>query len=330
MELIPIAATKAEDVTPSGNITYRDSTLQRYTGCYGMSVRANRLTKKAYGHCDDNGDFVCDDSFKYNWTYNVYFSRTDFEMRRDTSNEEFFLKFSGYHGPLNLRFRSYDPSSEYFDCVFYCEILKAACQYYYGNIYGLERPPMKDELSDRLYIHACRYNDPDDLGSFTGNKSRPYIRIQRDSNYGRLSSIDIFSTVMHELTHAVHWKKLGYETYKSCENIVKETLTTGIEWYLTTNTYNGYTYTLSYNNEYTGLIKDLIDNDGVCTANIYATENISGFNILDLENYFTYGLSYDYIRLLIENNSNVDITELRRLFDYWQNTSEYRRSETYN
>ena len=331
MELVPISATKAEDVTPSGNITYRDSTLQMYTGCYGMSVRANRLTKKAYGHCDENGDFVCDDSFKYNWTYNVYFSRTDFEMRRDTSNEEFFLKFSGYHGPLNLVFRSYDPSSEYYDCVFYCEILKAACQYYYGDIYGLERPPMKDELSDRLYIHACRYSDSGGAsGYFYSNERRPHISIFRDNSDGRRASIEVFGSVIHELTHGVHWKKLGNDSFNSSEDIVKESLTRAIQWYLTTNTYNGYTYTLSYNNIYTGLIKDMIDDDGICCGNPSVSENISGFNIVELENYFTYDLSYNYIRILIENNSDVNTNELERLFDYWKYCGSGSLNETYN
>lgn len=281
MELTPIATTKAEAVVPSGNIVYRDSTQyeRKYTGCFGMSVRANRLTKTAYGHCDDNGDFVCDDSFKYNWTYNVYFSRTDFEMRRDYTNEEFFLKFSGYHGPLNLRFTNYDSSSEYFDCVFYCEILRAACKYYYGNIHGLNRPYMAEDINDRMYIQAIRGRHPNSntiLGETGGNEDYPKIYIFRDTGrYGRMYANQIYGVTIHELAHCAHAKAIGLSNWNNCERIVLETYAIGIEWYLTKDTYPYHEPDIfAYQ---TDLMKILYEGD----------EDHATYSILELENALT-------------------------------------------
>lgn len=282
LSLPEIVQTKSA-VVPSGNITYRDSTLGKYIGCYGMSVKARRLTKTSYGHCDENGDFRCDKSYKHKWDYTVFFSRTDFEMRRDTtSTDEITLKFSDYHGPLNLVFSK---SSKYIDCIFYCEILRAACRYYYGAIDGLRRPPYKNELSDRLYIQAMRGGDANNSynGYFQGYRSlnnRPYIRIYRDNMYeGRRPSAGIYWTTIHELAHSTHWKQniiLGI----SPETKVTESFATGIAWYLTKKVHP--TYIRPYSSTYTGIVQDLIDNDGY-KWNSSIPETVSDFSIAEIE-----------------------------------------------
>ena len=314
MELIPIAATKAEDVTPSGNITYQDSTetYQRYIGCSGMSVRANRLTKKAYGHCDENGDFVCDDSFKYNWTYNVYFSRTDFEMRRDYSTEEFFLKFSGYHGPLNLRFDNDAPDSEYFDCVFYCEILRAACKYYYGDINGLNRPFLADEVNDRMYIQAVRGCHPTDnyvAGETGGNENYPQIKIFRETvRNGRLSSDLIYGFTIHELAHMAHAKAIGIVNWNNCQSLVRESYAMGIEWFISKNYYPN--RILNIGGYQTDIIKRLVEGDGVhATYSVIELETaLTSSNVLtwnqwrdNIINYYSNRNEEDYVKEVFED-----------------------------
>ncbi len=282
LKMEPLLSTKATSVTPHGRITYRDSSLHKYIGCYGMSVKARRLTKSSYGHCDDEGYFECDKSFKYKWTYTVFFGRTDFETRRDTETEPVSLVFDGYHSALNLQFAK---NTSYEDCIFYCEILRAACKYFYGEIDGLRRPPYKDELEDRIYLEAIRGLAPD--GGYTNGffqpyttlNSIPYIRIYRDNYLGRRSSGEIYWTTIHELAHSSHWKQ-DVVSFLSANLKVVESYATGIAWYLTKKLYPAYNRT--YDSTYTGIIQDLLDNDGIKgTSSI--PENVSDYSILEVE-----------------------------------------------
>ena len=321
LSLPEIVQTKSA-VVPSGNITYRDSTLGKYIGCYGMSVKARRLTKTSYGHCDENGDFRCDKSYKHKWDYTVFFSRTDFEMRRDTtSTDEITLKFSDYHGPLNLVFSK---SSKYIDCIFYCEILRAACRYYYGAIDGLRRPPYKNELSDRLYIQAMRGATPS--GGTTGfyrhtytRNSRPTIRVYRDNpfSHDRRSSAEVFNTTIHELAHASHWNQNPYFFVHSCESKVKESFATGIGICLTWKYHPS--FRLSYHTIYTGIVEDLMDNDNHKAQSPTIAESVSGFTISEVENSIigvaTWDQWADNIVSLYPYNQTV--SEVYNLFAIW-------------
>ena len=286
LDLFKIPETKASHVIPSGNIKYWDSTLGKYIGCYGMSIKASRLTKTSYGHCDDDGNFTCDKSFQYNWKYTVFFGRTDFETRRDTTETEpVSLVFSDCSGPLNLQFSN---GSSFEDCIFYCEILRAACKYFYGTIDGLRRPPFKDELKDRIYIQAMRGSCPTGDNTlaffryFSTHNSKPMIRIYRNNpGGGRQSSSSIYGSTIHELAHSAHWNYNPSFFYNSCDKKVKESFARGIQWYLTKKVYTN--YSIGYDSTYTGLVQDLIDNDGFKAGSASVVENVSGFSIAEIE-----------------------------------------------
>ena len=317
---VPIVETKATSVTPHGNITYRDSSYNAYIGCHGMSVKAQRLTKKSYGHCDEAGNFVCDKSFKYNWTYTVFFSRTDFEMRRDSSTVEIMLVFSDRHDALNLQFKT---SNQYVDHIFYCEILRAACRYFYLPIDGLNRPPMADELNDRLYIQAVRGADTvhhyygvfyreDYLASY------PFIRVYRDSYYlGRSPSDRVYHTTIHELAHSSHWKNNPSYYVNSVSSKVKESFATGIAWHLTKKVHSD--YYRAYYGDYTGIVEDIIDNDGYKSGDNMVMEFVTGFTIKNIEDSVQGASSWDSwaqnLKTLFPYNPT--ISEVQSLFDIW-------------
>ena len=320
-----ILQTKATDITPYGNIKYYDSSYNANLGCYGMSVKANRLTKTSYGHCDEDGNFKCDKSFKYKWTYTVYFGRTDFEIRKDTtSTEEVALVFTKQQGPLNLLF---DKSSEYVDHIFYCEILRAACKYYYGEIDGLNRPPYKEDLKDRIYIQAMRGHTPSGktLGFFNYSstlKSIPYIRIYRDDpdTHDRQPSSTIYFCTIHELAHSAHWKVNPSLFFNNCELKVKESFATGIGIHMTRKVHPSFNY--GYGNTYTGVVEDLMDTDGVTSDSSHKyIENVSGLTIAEIENSIagvsTWSEWRDNIISLYPYNSS--ISNVTGLFSVWQN-----------
>ena len=285
MELEEIPQTKAR-VTPLGNITYYDSSYGRNIGCNGMTVKAQRLTKKAYGHCNEEGDFVCDQTFAYKWTYTVFWGRTDFEIREGiTDTEQISLVFEKQDGPLNLTF---DTDNEYSHLVFPCEILRAACRYFYGDIDGLNRPPMKDDLKDRIYIRAVR-GQGEEQGFFRemlSLNSIPYIWIYEKDELtnNRRTSADIYWTTLHELAHASHWGN-DFDTFMDpmMTDKVKDSYANGIAWYLTEDVHPGYKYKTD-NLQYTGLVQDIIDSDGTKVNNDNISEYVSGYSIKEVEN----------------------------------------------
>lgn len=304
----PIPSVKSTSVVPSGYVTYRDTCYHSYIGCRGMSVWANRLTKESYGHCDDSGYFECNKSFQYSWTYHVYFSRTDFEMREDDSTHEPALQFSNRHDALNLQFKNCDVSNtSALDKIFYCEILRAACTMFYYNTDGLSRPPKKSDLSDRMYIQAMRGEDPENgwYGAFYSypNMPRPYLRVYRDNGSGqRRNSAEVYSTTIHELAHSAHWL-LNNKDLSTTDTKVKETWARGVQAYLTNKLYSAY-WSPQYFGNYTGLVEDLIE---------------SGYSISEIEA----SLSHSYTWADWEQNlydmfpHNPSRENLSHLFEIW-------------
>lgn len=285
MELETVPQTKAK-TTPSGNITYYDSSYGRNIGCYGMTVKAQRLAKKAYGHCDDNGNFTCDKDFTYKWTYTVFWGRTDFEIREGSeSTEQISLVFEKQDGPLNLTFTN---SNTYKNLVFPCEILRAACKYYYGDIDGLNRPPMKDEIKDRIYIRAINARSTENgfFQEMLSLKSIPYIHIfgiDTKDNIRRTSA-DIYYATIHELAHASHWVH-DFDHYINPMMMlnVQESFACGVAWHLTNKVHSGYVF--DYDNyTYTGVVEDMIDNDGHKADDESIPEYVSGYSIQEVEN----------------------------------------------
>ncbi|MBR1956562.1 MAG: hypothetical protein IKA13_04520 [Bacteroidales bacterium] len=323
MELERVPQTKTK-TTPSGNIKYYDSSYDRLIGCNGMTVKAQRLTKKAYGHCDDNGNFTCDKDFTYKWTYTVFWGRTDFEIREGTqSTEEISLVFTKQDAPLNLTFDNRNDSNQYKNLVYPCEILRAACQYYYGDIDNLNRPPMKDEIKDRIYIRAVRGRGTENgfFQEMLSLKSTPYIHIyEKDkTTNNRQSSNYIYFATIHELAHASHWVH-DFDNYIHPIMMlnVQESFANGVGWHLTKKVHPN--FEIEYDNMYyTGIVEDMIDNDGHKANNETIPEYVSGYSIQEVENAvygaWTYAMWENNLNSLYPNNDTR--IYLDDLFDIW-------------
>lgn len=319
--------TGDRSVYPSGRITYRDSSLHAYKGCEGLFVTVFKAfpPKVSSAVCDADGYFSCDKAFSGSWYYIISFSRADYQIRIDESTvEPMLVVHSG--SELNLQFKTCNPSdTNDLDRVFYCEVAKAAARYYYGNIDGLIRPPMKEDLEDKLYIYAYRGRDSINNynGFFLGLSDYPYIRVFRDNGSSRCTSQKIFSTTIHELTHAVHYNELGVTQYQQRPSILKESLTTGVEWYLSKKLYPGVLQYLGYNNVYTGIIKDLIDDDGYTTHHLPVSETITNHDIVNLEQVFINATTWEeaqYNTGLFTPRKDIEAMDM--LFNYWSSVPE--------
>ena len=351
-ELEPISETKAGKITPAGKILFYDSTINKDRGCEGLSVWANRGTHESYGHCNDEGFFVCNSSFKYRWTYHIYFSRTDFEIRKNDSTNELAYKYTKYNGPINIRFNKDSDES------FYAAILRAAIMYYYGDIEGLRRPPMKNDWSARLAIQAhLKSSGSGTVGGFHENdrwilSSRPIVNIYRDMTYDNgtivtLPHNTVSATTFHELTHAAHWR-VNKDKYYDSDKIIRESLSCGMEVYLVNKSYKKYIdknecnpYTRDYfRMSYTGIFEDLIDGyktrtsksyttwtDGKLNDLIYVTksyyDNVTGYTPVEVEEAMIKSNTWNEFEQNLLNSypDKKDKNNVHKAFDYW-NTGE--------
>lgn len=327
-----VLQTKSSSVTPSGRILFYDTTLKKLRGVEGLSVKAQRGTHKSYGHCDSDGYFTCDDSFKHKWTYHIFMSRTDFEVRKGTSTDEVVYKYSDYKGPIS---RSYTDTLS----SFYSAISRAALVYYYGENQGLRRPPMKNDNSARLAIQAIDKADDSNYGTFHVNprwilSDRPILKIfsqSRASVYRESSGL--FGTTIHELAHASHWRR-NHDGFYDTDDIVVESFARGVQWVLTSKEYSEYEPSY-YRQSYTGIAQDLIDGYGSKKSKFYGTwvncelkkasftksyyDNVTGFSPAQVEaavrksktwTEWEYNMKNDYPGIA----SNTDISAA---FTYW-------------
>ena len=266
-----VMETKAGKVTPSGRVVFYDKDSGTYRGVEGLSIKTARATHSSYTHCDRNGYFVSSGSFRYAFTYEIHFSRTDFEIRENGTKTEVIYKYSNYKGSLD---KSYADS----ESCFYANISRAAIVYYYGNIYGLRRPPMRSDKSYRLVIQAQNSSNGNVAGSHYVKDNwifpdRPIVKIYKlRSNNSERPTWLIHATMIHELAHASHWRSNSKFDETSTELV--ESFAMGVEWFLSKNEYQSYIpdYTRQ---SYTGIIQDLIDGYGY-KYSVYSATWING------------------------------------------------------
>lgn len=334
LPLTPVLQTKAGSVHPSGYIKFWDLDSSSYKGVDGFKVRAVRGLHSCFMNTDASGYFTTDDTFQYAFQYEVYFRRTDFEIRNNESTNEIILKYSNYTGPINLYYSDDD-------LCFYAAIDRAAIVYYYLNNCGLRRPPMESDNTARLAIQAITdEDDPDVYGLFYINNrvilsERPKIHIYKKADNTRRANVDIFATTIHELAHASHWRG-NKKVFNATDNQVIESFARGVQWILTNEYYPGYVVPFYARQCYTGIVQDLIDGTGIkesyyCgtwvngvltwTSSSYKTyyDNVTGFTPSQIEESVRISKTWNEWQYNIrENNPGITSTaNLSDAFTYW-------------
>jgi hypothetical protein len=121
---------------------------------------------------------------------------------------------------------------------------------------------------------------------------------------------DYYSTTIHELAHASHWK-MAWWTFQTVDGKVKESWARGVQWELSRMVYPNYGNI--YFGNYTGIVEDMIDSDNSLG------DNVSGYNIRQIENSLLDAESWDVWRNKIKNeHDNPTENNLFALFTRWE------------
>lgn len=288
---------------PAGRIRVWDDVINSYVGVEGVEVKARRWFTTHKGFTNSNGDYSCDGEFRHDANYSLQWERKHFSIRSGTYGQ------ATYDGPKQRGNWNLDLNSG--SHMFYARIFRAAHQYYYHNIDGLNRPPLNNSWFDpQLKIAAYNQSNSDINGV-----AAPWKRFLGLGNFIKLynpqNSISaIHGTTIHELTHASHWNMCSPKSnYNGSDDIVAESWARGVQWWLTRKYYPA--YQPFYNNTYTGVVQDMVDG-------IAGYDQVQGYTIAQIEqgvkNKKTWSTWRDN---MITTYANATEGNLPALYTYW-------------
>lgn len=299
---INVMRTTGSKWRPAGKIRVWDNVVNTFVAIEGVEVRARRWFTTHRGLTNINGDYSCDGQFKHDANYSLQWDRHHFSIRSGTFGQAW------YNGPKKRGNWNLDINSN--PQMFYARIFRAAHQYYYLNIDGLNRPPLNNFWRPQLKIAAYNQDNNDNNGN-----AAPARRFLGLGNFIKLYNPNrdisaIHGTTIHELGHAAHWEICSPKSnFNDADDIVVESWARGVQYWLTRKYYPS--YVPSYTSTYTGVVQDMIDG-------ISGSDQVSGYTIAQIEqavkNKKTWHAWRDNVKNLYTNATEAN---LDALYDFW-------------
>ncbi|WP_421890588.1 hypothetical protein [Marinoscillum sp.] len=268
---------------PFGRILIQDDVAGRPVPIVGAKVIGYKLFRSYEAYTDNDGRFVINwrDAGAINWK--IKWERYHYSIREG----DWFQAVTTRDGSRSFWNHTIgnDTHSQYFALIH-----QAAYDYYYGNNFGLSRPPLNSSTTPQLKIaakiepwiaensHAAVYYSYFNL---IPGPNLPDVFIR---TYGEASD-RVYAVTAHELAHMAHWNldkdafvNLVYGAYlppkKAGDERVIESWAEGVEWWFAIGRYRnefgngGYNYLLNYQrrqindplwNIYSSVVVDLHD-----------------------------------------------------------------------
>lgn len=310
---------------PAGYITYYDDAAGRTIGLEGVEVKARRWFTTHKGYADAiTGYYSCDGTFKRPANYSFNLERYDFHIKGEGVKTDF--DGPKKTGNWDFGFRRSTNKTEYFGATAF----RAAYHYYYKNIGGLRRPPQNSFWRTQMKLKVFNERNDDNNGNFDSARrflGGNMIKLYNPDN----NTIQLYSTAIHELAHAAHWRMIVNEPgtnrvrdFHGAEDKMVESWASGVQWYLTKmvyNTYRGRVYSSTYPN-YTNVVIDMLDTETDRTTNnghsAAQGDNVSGYTINQIESALIGCDSWIKWRNKIKNDyNNATENNLDALFATW-------------
>ena len=342
-----IKFTKANSWQPGGRITLWDDVAQDYIPIEHVVVKARRWFRTISGITDADGNFVCNGNFKRPANYKIVWKRYQFSV--NTNKNRMFQDEGTGEGPIfsilwgigSKRTMIKGPKKKgdwnlYLlkgsESHFHASIFRAAAQYYYGEIYGLKRPPLNSTWKSKMRIIA-NYNQSPELNTTEFSQHARYSPGYR--NFIDPAWIEIYNTklktegtfglVIYQLAHASLWEN-NRETYDTDNVLLCSSWNVGVEVFLTRKFYPAYSATYS-RKSVTGIIEDMLDGFKTTSSNFQLGYNfsyleyedqVSGYTIKQIEDALHNTTTINgWKENLKEFYDNETEDNLDAAFDYW-------------
>ena len=139
---------------------------------------------------------------------------------------------------------------------------------------------------------------------------------------------ELYSTAIHELAHAAHWRMVVKEPntnrvsdYHKADDKMKESWARGVQWYLTKMVYPRHKGGITILPEYTQVVVDLIDTEDEDNTNYgknkFNGDKVSGYTITQIEQALIGCNSWNKWRDNIKKYNNKTKQHVDELFEAW-------------
>lgn len=307
---------------PKGTIQLTDDSGLGTNGLEGLYVIARSWFTTKHAYTNSTGYFYINHTFKGHCNYYIKWERGDFDIRSGNWGQAY------YNGPRSSGDWNLTIGRGGISWC-YGHIHRAAYLYYYhsGN-YGIQSPPRQGGiLNQRLHIGAMDKDGRSHYYDFNKFFTTPQIKLYCKQGSNWRSSVDIFGTTIHELSHASHWE-MGYSTaqylidYIFRKALIPESWASCVEHVITSDVYRSSTiaFNRNWNNlqddtfdefeGYTPLFIDCIDNVNQRVTHSgstdYPIDRVSGYTLSQLEDvldatYFDLGIGGGFTEATFES-----------------------------
>lgn len=328
--------------TPAATIMAYDNLLGGYIPLQGVKVRIRYFAfLKAYHYTDANGD-VTFGSKRTSVEYSIEWERDMWDIRYKGSQA--YSNGPEQKSKWNLYINYSNQTRLHLSAIH-----RALYKYYYGNVCGLLRP---DQSLKVLYNDNEKNIEKPNGTTYAFNVEflngvLSSIKIYGLEDVNKYKPVcDVFSTTLHELTHASHCMYVGFSRFEKSSKTIIEAVALSCQWILTKDEYksvnpttnNDYKRLLDfiecqdwpYNNvntcrfkrniKYSPLIIDMIDNVNQKIYDKPLDDKISGYymhnimlklmEIRNLSDFKSYVLSY--------RPSNVTESDIKNYFSQFE------------
>jgi len=345
---------------PCGRITVREDVINQNVGVAGARVKVRKwgwlVIRKAY--TNSNGNFQTSSTRTKRVKYAVYFRNSSKRFKVKAGTIFWDARHRG-HKTYKRKCWSQNFNNTGVRSHFYALVHNAAYDYYSRavNTFGLKKPNQSWLRISAKFNWSLGDSNHLDINP---NGQIPWsfwlslyseIRVGRKSNGVYAGSDRIYGTVVHEMTHASHYRldRSFFINWPSCERIgpIGESWAEGAETILTNHRYNELsssyvstqaqirnalliagltnhnddmqTLTVNQIDEYSPIVVDLIDNRNQNATGFWGgvqpIDNVSGYTLSEIQSALKYSRGIHGWKERIKNINGDDDDEIEELFN---------------
>ncbi len=324
---LPVKGRAQRDYRPWAQVWYREDG-GALRGLEGVNCHFHYFTRTGQGFTDASGRANSDKEFNYSVNHKIVWERYDFAIK------DSWMTRAVLDGP-KTKYHTYTITT---DAVIGVKpanpddrdwrramVHRGAYRYYYQDVMGLTRPPRNSILEFQLHYRVWDTEESrgvPGLGTHSAGWQTWGFGSQININLHPLdfrTAADYYATTIHETAHAAHWNfnRLYNQSFAIIDARIIESWAEGVTVVLTRPLYPGVQG--FFQGDYTPIVLDLIDNDGVTfDGRSNTADQVNGYTLAQIEAGVSGAVTTNQWRTNLQNRaSNPTAAQLPALFTYW-------------
>lgn len=321
--IISTPETRGSQWRAGGRLRYEDNYTNMVVPLEGVPVRM-RYHIITYQNCTDkSGYFQCSTTKRGDCKYSIEWKRAVFRIIPENRIATADYVIQENKSRVDKIFRKSENVKQWI----YASLFIPTHEFFYKDMCGIQRPEEDIDITPEEIDSKYR------SGRFNGSYPKE-IKIFRYYTKDKIekNSASYYGTTIHELAHSCHREYVGEKTFEKVESCVTDTWAVGVQDYCSLRKYGEYGRIITYrgtgikiyDNQYTGLVNDLRDNQ-VEDSNFnqgYLFDNVSGYTLYDIQRALKDATTWDKFKSNVKSIKTIDnetSKSIDALFTYWSN-----------